>query len=606
MRLLLANPAGLLALLSVPAILLIHFLQERSRRVRVSTLFLLERVAPRSVAGSRVEKLRNSVPLWLQLAAALLVTWMLAEPRWIRQDSRQTVVVVMDSSVSMCAFREETRRQLEQSLRDWSRAAAHTEWHLLESDPRKPTLYAGPDLAGVLRGFDSWQPTRGSHRPDDALLIARGLVKTNGIVIFVTDRKLEAPSDVALLSAAGKMQNTGFAGAEIQSATVAPGTAAATKWRVLVRNYGDEVSRREWWVEFPGSGEASKKNPVEILPGQTVTLTGELPPDIERAVLVLSGDKFTWDDRLPVQKPRPRLVRAEVRFGGRVGDLWRKMLGALDQVEVLASASVQQPPDLVISELGTALNGPGIQLPLEGTEEAQLDGAWTVAEDHPLVRDVNWMGLLTTRPLELAVTENDEPLLWKGDRPLALVRRTSREIGTMDRRLLLAWDLAQSNAARHPAMLVLVHRFVEDVRQSLHTPWAGNFEAGQPLHLADAARKEAASLQLSHANKKSRYDGRLPEEVGFFEVTEGGKALVSGSLQFADTREADFADAAPVDTVQQHRWDAALRQTEADPFTALWVFLVLGCLLVSWAWKQQGRARQKEAALLRPATTIPT
>ena len=55
LKLLLANPAGLWALLAIPAVLLIHFLQERSRRVRVSTLFLLERVKPESVGGARFD-----------------------------------------------------------------------------------------------------------------------------------------------------------------------------------------------------------------------------------------------------------------------------------------------------------------------------------------------------------------------------------------------------------------------------------------------------------------------------------------------------------------------------------------------------------------------
>ena len=45
---------GFSALLGVPAILLIHFLQRESRRVVVSTLFLIEQLAPISAQGRRV------------------------------------------------------------------------------------------------------------------------------------------------------------------------------------------------------------------------------------------------------------------------------------------------------------------------------------------------------------------------------------------------------------------------------------------------------------------------------------------------------------------------------------------------------------------------
>lgn len=577
----------------------------------MSTLFLLERVKPESVGGMRFEKLRNSVPLWLQLLAALLLAWVLVEPRWIRQDSRQIVAVVLDSSVSMSAFKDETRALLEDKLKDWSRTAAHTEWHLLESDARKPTLYAGPEMAGVLRGFDEWKPSRGTHRPDDALLIARGLVKTNGIVIFVTDREIEVSSDVAVLSAGEPLQNVGFAGAEVKLADATAGVNGGIKWKALVRNYGDQRARQEWWVEYPdlpaGSGGTPQKSPLDIPAGQTIHLEGEFPPDVERAVLVLGGDRFVWDDRLPIQKPRPRVVEAEVRLGGQVGELWRKMLGATEQVVLrgnaagadtgTATGSALRQPHLVVSELGTPVETAGIQFPVEaGGEGMQLDGSWTIAEDHPLVRDMNWMGLLTPRPAELTVTETDEPLLWKGDRVLAMVRRGRTAENKPIRRLLLAWDITHSNAPRHPAMLVMIHRFLEEVRLGMTEPWSGNFESGQDISVAADEAPEAPPLRLHHDGKVERYDGHLPSLVGFFQVRQGEQALVSGASQFADTREADFTDARRVDTVEERRWEAAMKQTEADPLTALWVLLILACLLAAWAWRQGGRRPRARAA----------
>jgi hypothetical protein len=56
----------------------------------------------------------------------VIAAWLLAEPRWIREDSRQTVVAVLDSSVSMSAFKAETRSLLQRHLAHWAGAAAHT------------------------------------------------------------------------------------------------------------------------------------------------------------------------------------------------------------------------------------------------------------------------------------------------------------------------------------------------------------------------------------------------------------------------------------------------------------------------------------------------
>src|SRR3569623_2096387 len=172
-----ATPAALWALLALPVILIIPCLQERSRRLRVSTLFLLERVAPESVSGARLERLRTSLPLWLQLLAALGIAWMLAGPRWMKKGMTQTVVVILDSSASMSAFRDETRMALNRTLGRWSQSAGHTRWHQLESDPPKPTLYAGPHLDEQHASLDRWQPLKGAHSAEEAYLEARSLEK---------------------------------------------------------------------------------------------------------------------------------------------------------------------------------------------------------------------------------------------------------------------------------------------------------------------------------------------------------------------------------------------------------------------------------------------
>jgi hypothetical protein len=87
------------------------------------------------------------------------------------------------------------------------------------------------------------------------------------------------------------------------------------------------------------------------------------------------------------------------------------------------------------------------------------------------------------------------------------------------------------------------------------------------------------------------FEGRVPERAGFFEVVENGKSILRGATHFADAREADFRDAGPVDTADQRRWEAAMKQTEADPWMPLWMLLLLGCLVTAWTWRGGARAR---------------
>ena len=112
-----SNVAGFWALLGLPLLVVIHTLQQRSRSEVVSTLFLLEKLAPESRGGRTWDRWRTSRVFWLQALAVLLATWVLAEPRWVRGESAQTVVLVLDSAVSMEAFREEAVRAAEAKVR---------------------------------------------------------------------------------------------------------------------------------------------------------------------------------------------------------------------------------------------------------------------------------------------------------------------------------------------------------------------------------------------------------------------------------------------------------------------------------------------------------
>jgi hypothetical protein len=246
--------------------------------------------------------------------------------------------------------------------------------------------------------------------------------------------------------------------------------------------------------------------------------------------------------------------------------------------------------DVSVSEIGTPANGNAIQMVVNAGETAPLDPAWTVAENHPLTRDLNWMGLLTPRPVDLTLTENDQPLLWKGERLLALLRHERAEDGRSLQRLLLGWDLSQSNAARHPAVLVMLHRFIETVRAAKRDAWADNFDTGQTVEVSGSEQSLKATLELRmDGSRVTSFEGRVPERPSFFEVVERGKPLLRGATHFADVREADFRDAGPVDTVDQRRWEAAMKQTEADPWMPLWMLLLLGCLVVAWTWRGGAR-----------------
>src|SRR5437667_5541153 len=97
-------PLGVLALLAVPAIVLLYFLKVRRPEVKVATLmFWRPQVADRQ-ANAPWQRLRASLLLILQLAAALALALALMRPGITGAAGvGQTTVVLLDGSPSMTA-----------------------------------------------------------------------------------------------------------------------------------------------------------------------------------------------------------------------------------------------------------------------------------------------------------------------------------------------------------------------------------------------------------------------------------------------------------------------------------------------------------------------
>lgn len=634
MGIVLANPWGLVALAAVPLLIAIHSLRQRSRRVVTSTLFLLEHAGPLPTGGIRLERFRQALPFWMQLLASLALTWLLVEPRFIRADSRQTVAVVLDSSASMAAFREPTVAALERVLKRLGAVAGHTDWHLLETGSRRPPLHAGDDLAGLLGALSRWQPTLGTHDFTAALAVAQALAPADrGAVILVTDRDIAVPSGVALLSVGTPIDNTGFVGADVSLGEPGADLAAgerSPRWRAIVANRGELPSRRRLSIlTGPATGlpAAPLQEPfdIDLAPGETRTLTGAWPAGAERVLLEITPDRFLFDDRMALACPVPRRVRVAIRAGTSGGELLGRMLAAASDVEIVADAD---SADLVVEPFGTEGTGAAVQVaaaaPEADAENESEDGAESTAqeadgapptprpmrldpaplsvEDHPLVRDLAWNGFLSglAGPIDLA--EGDEPLVWKGARPLVLLRHRIAENGTVGEVLLINADLEGSTASRTPALVVLLERFVERVRGRIERPWAGTFQAEEeipmPPLVATLVVEPLAGPDAEGGEtprpRSQPFRGRAPADAGFFTVAANAgeapmQALLQGATQQADPRESDFRTAGPADTVDEVRLELARRQSVADPFLPGWLALVAAALLVAWGWKQAPR-----------------
>jgi hypothetical protein len=558
-----ANPAGFFALLAIPAILLIHFLQRESRRLTSTTLFLLDELGPESAQGRRFERLRSSVPLWMQLAAALLATWLLVDPQWVRPDAEQRVMLVIDSTVSMSAFRDDMLRAVDRDTARLERAAAHTDWQVIETDMTRPTVYSGPSRAALMAALAAWQPHLGAHDPGPQIAAAQAMLGGKGTLVFVTDRQRAVPEGVRLVAVGHPFDHCGFCGVTIDG----------PNWRALARNYGATVQQRRWWIE--ANGQKSAPSDLTLEPGRMVELNGAFPPGVSRCELVMDSDAFPLDSRLPILLPRLKQLSIALSAAPEDQDFFKQFIGSLDRVYLSATS-----PDLTLAvydPLAPALPATSaiVLVSNPGPPPASAPARVTPALD-PLTADLNWSGLLAVQDLGVPPLQSDETLLWQGDSPLVFIRR----IGPA-RLLIVNFDIRASNAAELPAFVLLLHRFVEQIRDEKIEEEARNLETNEAISVASDPRLPPPVIA---GTAEPAY--RAPSRPGFFQVTQGGRELLDGAAHFADARAADFSDASSADDVLEESALVQRRNSQPDLLAPLWMLLLGIAMGASWSWRR--------------------
>ena len=545
MTVFLANPWGLLALLGIPAVLLIHLLRRKSRQVKVSTMFLIERALPSSEGGRRLRTLRNSLPLWVQLLAVCALAWLFAQPRWIDQESTQTVVAVLDSSASMSAFRKDTTEALEAEFSKLDAVSAKTQWIVLSSDASR--LAGGADRLQVQQAADkAWNPELGTHDTGEAFRLAKTLAGEKGTVIFLTDHE-PAKEDVAGLSwvAVGrKIENIGFLGGDVQSG----------KWSALVKNFGPVARDVRWKFS-----EAQDWHALHLDAGAMSEISGDWPEGRDRLTLELEADEFTLDNRLPLIRPTAKALSVQLEANEAYKTIFEQVLRVAGPTFVTT-----KDPDISIvaylPEKPALPEGSAIVFVQDDGPEQKPLSANIVAENHSLMEDLNWQGLIARDSFGVPTVATDRVLLWQGSHPLIFLREKG-----IARQLIFNFDVRHSNALRLPAFAILNYRFFAMVREAKIAYAAANLETRQRVSVAGAGVVYA------------------PGKPDFLSVKgKDGQQLFDGAAQFSDSRESDFSQAgagrSPDLAVQTVR-KANERGEFLDP---LWVMILAALMLWNW------------------------
>lgn len=607
----LSNIHGLWALAGIPVVIAIHFLQRKSVVLPVSTLFLLEKTQRESASGRRFDRLMNSVPLWMQLLAVLLLTWFLCEPRYQKPRSTQRIAIVLDGSASMAVFKENAIRTLTEKLPGLKGPAQAMELTVFESTPGRPRLYAGDSTEKLAEALADWKPREGVIDPSQALRVARSLVSRDGVVVYVTDTPVEnLPFDARLLAVGEAIENVGFTGVSFAN------EEGALVWRALVRNYGDAPAERTWSMETP-TGRSEPKS-IRIEPRGLVSLQAAFPPGSDRTKVTLSGDRFAADDLLPLVRPKPKPLSLFAGTSEAFADLTTKLVRSIESMTPTNDSASSDLALVAYDPLDPILPpGNAVVFVHDATKGGAYLKGGLVQEPHPLTDGLNWQALLVRETIQLERTAADKVILWQGERALIFVRDVPASEGRPPaRQLCFNFDLRLSNAATQPAFIVMLHRFAETIRNAKVAPASLNLETHELVHLAthpavgntprvDLTATTSDLEGKAGSSKRISPDEPLhaPLEPGFFIVKQGEETLLEASVHFGDTREADFTACGSADSLERGVGNAIERHTSEDPWWRTWMLGLIALLLISWRYTVQRGSSSTDPTSLSPTST---
>jgi len=578
-------PLGLFALLTLPAIVLLHLIRQRRNRVRVPSLQIW-RELQRSTVQRKPRRLPLTLLLLLHLLLAGLLAVALAQPLVeIARRTPEHTAIVLDTSTSMTAVDEVPDRlsaAKAQARRIIDGLNTGDSVALVELSARPAVLARGEgrDTIGVARALD--RVVAGGRDGDlqAALHLAQATARPDaGLrVVVLTDGALRADAPPAI---AGDVDWRVFGNNADNVAIVAfaarPLRDGRQQLYARVANLGSSPIARTLRLELDGERVADE--PMRLAPGAEAEWSWPLPRGTARAEAGLSGaDAQPIDDRAALvlagsAQARVLLVTPETTALERV----MAAQPGLSVETVAPSEYGGRSADLVVfyKYLPTTLpDAPSLLVaPPSGSDVLPVQ-SYVAAPAVDDLRDSRFAAV-DFRPVRLGSVAQLEPPAWAavavaaGDVPLVL-------LGQRDGQPVAVWtfDPADSNLPNRLAFPLLA-----SATTSALLPRAGDtlsVGAEAPFALSGAGTSVEAGQRLARP--------------GIYETTGGAIAV-----QALDSEEATLSGRPAPEITTVARQVAA---ESAPSGRELWQPLVLAGLVVlalEWLYANRSNLRRSGA-----------
>jgi hypothetical protein len=390
----LTTPLALIGLATLPALVAIYVLRNRSRIQPVSSLLLW--VNPRVAAegGTRVEKFRPPPLFWLEFVALLLLVLAAAAPFVPATSGARPLVVVLDDSFSMRAGAPASPRQrAAEALLTELRQRPRGSVRLILAGDRPQLLGDGAHQAAEVESIlENWTCQAPTARIDLALALAFELGGEFASIIVLSDH---APPQAAPPE---RVRWWAFGMPRPNWAFVNAGRASGPRGdRVLleIANLANEPRSTNLRIVAGMPPQELQRSELRLSAFETTKLVLELPQGLDGATLTASidDDDLPFDNAVTLVPTSSRLVRYENRLAaGKLRSLVDRAVRAAE-----GTTSVDMRAHLVFLE-GDAPSADNddawlVRIVVE-PDAAAFTGPFVLDRSHPLTEGLSLAGVV--------------------------------------------------------------------------------------------------------------------------------------------------------------------------------------------------------------------
>jgi Ca-activated chloride channel homolog len=601
-----STPLGLLALLTIPAIVAIHLFRRRFPPRTVSGLFLWQIARQTPESGGKISKLPITASLLLECLAALALALILAGARIRPAGVNEHLVVLLDDSASMSAIdsRGESARDrsVRRLLREIDRLGSNSRVTLVLSGDR-PSVLLGPAALGIeaRTALEKWKPEAPHHTLSLGLRLAREFAKASGRLMVLTDEPPsiakeanveKAAEGVVWVSVGECLPNIGITGAQ-RTISQQQGKGAVS---LALSNFSSSHSRRRLTIAAEGKEVSSQD--IDLPPGAS-SLNLPLPPGLPAVKVSISDDALRRDNEVTLIEPLPQEVGVEIHLAeGRGRQALLKALRAISGVLVaehghlafVKATDLDRPSPPGVWRVG--FGHPPATLAAPG-EPRDYIGPFVPEKRDALMDGVMLGGVVWTGAAPLIAGLH--PLVSAGDRSLIALSGRYPEDG-----ILFNIDLDRTNLIRAPDWPILISNIVEMRRKSLPGPERWNYRIGEWIRVRlDHEPKSALKFRcgnIEHTLPAGRsIEFVAPAPGGRVQVMEGDSVLFELGVNFLDENESNLQAKSAVE-IGKFNDNAGKLRSETGPASdpLFWVLLAIAGLAIIANWCLLGRVSKEK------------